>query len=206
MFVKFVQGEEIAKHSSDAFDNEGVCWALSMKWLAVSLAGTSDEQAGRIGQVREWVPEAIVLQRDYARLHAATDASSYENPGAVKAATFVQFFGARLGLEIDQTVKTEVMISTDASQSRLDAIVERLRTGGTGHMLSFQYPSDKGHAMATRARKSGFWHLVTNETFLFDPNGGELDMSQSTLKKFLGDHMTAHSATSLFCIKVKLRG
>lgn len=32
--VKFVQGEEIKKHSSDEIDVEGVCWALVLRWIA----------------------------------------------------------------------------------------------------------------------------------------------------------------------------
>src|SRR5215203_5877138 len=116
MLVTFKQGDEIPKHSQDAVDQEGVCWALSMKWLALSLHGTSDEQQGRIGLLKAWVPHAITLQREYAALHSASSASAstYSNPGAIKTAGLVQFFGRGLSTKIDKSEKTKILMTMDS--------------------------------------------------------------------------------------------
>lgn len=202
MFVEFKQGDEIVKHSEDPVDQEGICWALSMKWLALSLHGKSDEQQGRIGQLKAWVKNAISLQRDYALLHTVSDTSSFNNPGVIKTAGLVQFFGSRLSIQIDKTEKKKIMMTMDSGLGNLDAVAERLRTAGTGHILSFQYPNGKGHAMATRARSSGFWWVFGNETFLFDPNEGECDLTSDSVKRVLTGHFKSTNATSLFICKV----
>ena len=183
----------------------GVCWALSMKWVHLSLSGNSDEQQGRIDILKGWIPTAIALQAEYQTLHSIVSPNaSLVNTNVLKVAGLIQFFGARIGIEIDQRERTEVLMTMNDTLNNLDQIAERLKTPGTGHILSFQYKNGTAHAMATRARSAGFWNTVGNSTFLFDPNGGELDMNKDIQKGYLRNHFTTNNANTLLIVKVKL--
>lgn len=192
-----VQGEE---------DNKGVCWALSMEWLRLSLSGASDAQAQRITSLTRWMPRAIAVQKQYEGMHQNTEPPpGMKNPGLLKALAMLEIVAKRVGgIELDRSSKTEIVMSMNATCDNIDAIVERLRTPGRGHMLSFQYKRGTGHAMATRARKEGFWYKMSPETFLFDPNGGELDMNAATLKNYITSHMKNNDASSLVITKMRL--
>ena len=205
--ISFNQGVEIARHSSDEVDNEGVCWALALKWLSLSLGGKSDEGRTRIGTLRSWVRNAIALQRHYREVHHRLDEehnTSAPNYAATKALGLIEVLGRNVDLQIDRTVRSEILMTTDSSLGNLDGIVERLATAGTGHLLSFQM-NDSGHAMAARARSSGFWHTFGDPICLFDPNAGETFLSKASTKTFLRDYFKEKGVNTLLIVKVKRR-
>ena len=206
--IEFKQGVEIAKHSSDKLDNEGVCWALSLKWLSLSLGGKSDEGVTRIGTLRAWVPDAIALQKRYREVHEEIDKhqdTTDRHYGATKAAALIEALGRNVNLQIDRSVRDQILMTMDSGLGNLDALVNRLATAGTGHMLSFQM-KDSGHAMAVRARSSGFWHTFGDPICIFNPNGGETFLSKANTKTFLRNYFGSEGVKTLLIVKVQLRG
>ena len=166
------------KQSDYSGIGKGVCWALSLKWVQLALSGKCDNQSARIEMLKAWVPQAIKLHAKYHEFSVALESEDlgYVNKGVQIDIALIEYLGARIGIKIDRTKVKEVIMNTTDTLENLDAITERLRTPGTGHILIFSYSDGTGHAMATRARKAGLGHKLRNATFLFDPNEGEVDL------------------------------
>lgn len=199
-FFKFSQVSLLKKQGQ----TEGVCFALSLKWLLLSLSGKSDEQALRINILTEWVPQAIATQKKYVELHGNVVASvDVENSIMKKKLALLNYFAKQIGaFEVDKSNVREIFMLMDASCSNIDAIVARLRMPGTGHMLSFFYSDNTGHAMATRTRKEGLWYKIAPATFLFDPNEGEVDLDAVRLRNYLMSHMQSRQGSILMIVKM----
>ena len=167
--VVFNQNEEIPKHSTDKVDQEGICFALSMKWLSLSLYGQSDEQESRIARLKDWIPVAIQVQREFRKIF-----SNPEYNATVRILVAMQVIGGVMNIKPATTDNVRDYM-TVVPGSTVDELVERLRKPGAAHLLCLVYDDGSGHAMATRARSMSFWYLTYPEIFFFDPNNCEID-------------------------------
>ena len=208
--VKFVQGEEIKKHSSDEIDVEGVCWAQVLRWIAECAKEEESNrlktQVARISTLQSAVPQAIALQTDYrVFMNNHPVPHDIQNPGVVKAGVALEHLGQRCGVKIDRTSPKEVLLAFNEPTKHLQDVIARITTYSSFHIVSFHYEDGKGHAMGTwREPKPGFFASLffNTHTLLFDPNGGELDMTNDTLQSFLTSHINNNKAKSIMVWKM----